>query len=1144
MCKKLIFLTSFILVLGLIGSNVALGRTIEIRVAAGEDDAEEKVADGSISLGSSDLEITEEGNPDDNQLIGMRFANVGIPQGAVITSAYVQFQVDAGDIDVPGDNRPGTKFLRGEAVDDAASFTSAAFDISSRPTTTAEASWDWPEWLVGDEEGPDQQTSDISAVIQEIVDRPGWASGNSLALIITGSGENTADSFDGKAEAAPLLVVDFGGDPFLQDSGPDGIVSIEAENFHNNTPRGIHAWELVGPTDGFTGVAGMQSLPNNGDNVDAGYVDDSPRLDYDIALLKTGTYHVWLRAWSGSGSDDSCHVGLDGQVTDSADRIDGFNGEYVWTNHTRDPELATIDVADGGVHELNLYMREDGAIVDKIVLTTNPDYVPEGDGPPESERGYPVIAFAPSPADGAIEVDDTTLEWGAPESAVSYKVFVSTDETIDDADLVAETDMMIYLATLDPGATYYWRVDVVQADGTVTEGMVWTFDTLALEAHFPNPEDGAAGLELDAVQLSWTAGKNTIMHNVNFGTDPTMLLPVSMMQMDTSYDPGPLELATTYYWSVDEFTPTGTIAGPVWSFSTVGIVPVTDPNLLAYFDFERGQGTAAIDQSGHGSNGVFVGDPQWITGIYGGALDLDGDGDYLDAGTNDALNTLSDAITVSAWVNIRSVTTTWMSIVMKGETAWRLGTNGDTTGIHWGFTGGARGWQAANSVTELPLGQWHHIAATYDRSVGGTVYVDGIAETVNPDPDGVAANDQPLLIGENPEALGRLFDGLIDEVRIYNKALTGTQIQSMSQFDVTAPGDVVKGVPDEPRDGSVAGWPDGEYPWLAVDDDVSTKFLHFRGEVSPTGFVVEPASGPSIVTGLTFTTANDAIERDPVSFELSGSNDSIDGPYTLIASGDIVDFAQADAISRFTMNTTAISFANDVVYAYYQVMFPTVRDAGSANSMQIAEVELLGVPAPIARWEFDGDFEGGTPVGDVGFEDDPERGQVLSLPGGDDQYVDLGSVGISGNMPRTITVWAKADNTDIPNWTLIFGFTGTESGDGGNGSHFNIGSLGGPGGVGAHCWGWEETIFSDDEALEWHHYAMTYDGTTIQYYGDGVLKDTDPGKSNVRSLAISADRVHAGSRITQASSFPGKVDDARIYKAALSPLDISRVASE
>jgi hypothetical protein len=140
--------------------------------------------------------------------------------------------------------------------------------------------------------------------------------------------------------------------------------------------------------------------------------------------------------------------------------------------------------------------------------------------------------------------------------------------------------------------------------------------------------------------------------------------------------------------------------------------------------------------------------------------------------------------------------------------------------------------------------------------------------------------------------------------------------------------------------------------------------------------------------------------------------------------------------------------------------------------------------------------------------------------------------------------WAKADSTDIPNWTLIFGFTGQEDSSGGNGSHFNIGSLGGPGGVGAHCWGWEETIFSDDEALEWHHYAMTYDGTTIQYYGDGVLMDTDTAKSNVQDLSASADRVHVGSRITQASSFPGKVDDARIYGAALSAGQIRKIASE
>jgi len=207
MCKKLIVLTSFLLVLGLIGSNVVFADVIEVRVAAGEDDAEEKVASGDISLTSSDLEITEEGSPEDNQLVGMRFNDIAIPQGAIITSAYVQFQVD--ETDVPGDNRPGTKVIKGEASDNAAAFTDAAFDISSRPTTSAEASWDWPEWLTEDEEGPDQQTSDISAVIQEIVDQPGWASGNALVLIITGSGENAAESFDGEAESAPLLHVEF-----------------------------------------------------------------------------------------------------------------------------------------------------------------------------------------------------------------------------------------------------------------------------------------------------------------------------------------------------------------------------------------------------------------------------------------------------------------------------------------------------------------------------------------------------------------------------------------------------------------------------------------------------------------------------------------------------------------------------------------------------------------------------------------------------------------------------------------------------------------------------------------------------------------------------------------------------------------------
>ena len=160
--------------------------------------------------------------------------------------------------------------------------------------------------------------------------------------------------------------------------------------------------------------------------------------------------------------------------------------------------------------------------------------------------------------------------------------------------------------------------------------------------------------------------------------------------------------------------------------------------------------------------------------------------------------------------------------------------------------------------------------------------------------------------------------------------------------DVTAPGDVVQGVPDEARDGDIAGWPGGEYPALAIDDNTGTKFLHFAGDVEPTGIQVTPAAGWSVVTGLTLTTANDSPGRDPIAYELSGSNGSIDGPYELIAAGDVVDFAQEGEYPRFTMNETVIAFDNDVAYDHYQIMFPMIRDTAD-NSMQIAEIELIGI---------------------------------------------------------------------------------------------------------------------------------------------------------------------------------------------------------
>jgi hypothetical protein len=149
---------------------------IETRVGASSDDAEED-EQGRVNRSSSDLELVFTGG---NQTVGMRFSGVGVPPGATILEAYLQ-------------------------VDHAAPFLDATGDISSRPRTVAFVPWSPAPWPTVREAGPDQQTPDLSPVIQEIVDRPGWSSGNALAIIITGSGKRVAESFNGDANGAPLL---------------------------------------------------------------------------------------------------------------------------------------------------------------------------------------------------------------------------------------------------------------------------------------------------------------------------------------------------------------------------------------------------------------------------------------------------------------------------------------------------------------------------------------------------------------------------------------------------------------------------------------------------------------------------------------------------------------------------------------------------------------------------------------------------------------------------------------------------------------------------------------------------------------------------------------------------------------------------
>jgi hypothetical protein len=99
--------------------------------------------------------------------------------------------------------------IQGEAVNNAATFTSSTHNVSARRRTTVEVRWVPPVWTRVSDAGVAQRTPDIAPVIQEIVNRLGWKAGNALVLIITGSGTRTAESYEGDRSGAPLLHVEY-----------------------------------------------------------------------------------------------------------------------------------------------------------------------------------------------------------------------------------------------------------------------------------------------------------------------------------------------------------------------------------------------------------------------------------------------------------------------------------------------------------------------------------------------------------------------------------------------------------------------------------------------------------------------------------------------------------------------------------------------------------------------------------------------------------------------------------------------------------------------------------------------------------------------------------------------------------------------
>ncbi len=189
-----------------------------------------------------------------------------------------------------------------------------------------------------------------------------------------------------------------------------------------------------------------------------------------------------------------------------------------------------------------------------------------------------IKASSPSPADGATGVTLPLFQWSPGGFAVFHSVYFGTTPELTEANLVSPRQfplMYFHTGALVAGATYYWRIDEIEADGTIRTGDVWKVTMAPITAFAPSPRNGDKWIDPNS-NPTWTPGQGAITHDVYFGTDEAAVTNRDASafkgnQVGASYEPGTLPPETTYFWAIDELA-AGNVknAGAVWSFTTAG----------------------------------------------------------------------------------------------------------------------------------------------------------------------------------------------------------------------------------------------------------------------------------------------------------------------------------------------------------------------------------------------------------------------------------------------------------------------------------------------------------------------------------------------------------------------------------------------
>ena len=594
----------------------------------------------------------------------------------------------------------------------------------------------------------------------------------------------------------------------------------------------------------------------------------------------------------------------------------------------------------------------------------------------------------------------------------------------------------------------------------------------------------ATAPDYSSVNLSWSAVTGATGYHVYMANSSAVNAIYTKVNTDvitgTTFANLGLKANTTSYYRVTAVNALGE-SGVSATASATTSTGIPDANLIGWYKYDQTSGTTAADSSGYGNNGTVMNGATWTTGNIGNAVNLDGTNDYsaLPTGVVSTANTA----TLSAWVNLDTVTN-WMRIFDLGSgtsTYMNLTPkNGSNGKIRFAIRNNGSSEQIIDGQSALATGGWHHVAVTLNGATG-TLYVDGLQvgqnTTMTLKPSDLGATTQNW-IGRSQFA-DPYLDGRVDDFRIYNRAISASEVTSvMNGQTLTVP---------------------------AV----------------PTGVSARAVSGLQI--SLNWTAAANATSYNVKRATVSG------GPYTTIATG-IIGTSYTD--TGLTAGTT-----------YYYVVSAVNPGHESANSTEasatlpIAQLKFDETSGTTAA---DATGAVGTArlwAAHYGLPVKAATQWILTEP--TTMLLFLPALSPVADT-ATVAAWVYLDA--VSNWMRIFDFgSGTSTymfltpKNGANGKiRFAIKNNGSS----EQIIDGQSALATGG----WHHVAVTLNGATGTLYVDGVKVGSNSAMTLKPSDMGATTQNWIGRSQFTDPYLNGRVDDFRIYNKALTASEIAALA--